>query len=161
MSDIWSIIGISSLVASVVTVLVGIVKDIVVEKYRFKRQSEAGYVQKQIQIYSQIYFYLKRHMVGATTPFLFGERIGKVQEISSIIEANSSFLEPRIVSKWLSIWASLQDYLAEPKPEKLDETVKKAAKLGMELASMVKEIMNSNLIPKYRKIVGETVPDLC
>lgn len=60
MNDVWSIIGLSSLVASVVTVILGIVRDVLVEKYRFKRESQAGYLQRQIQIYSHIYFFLQR-----------------------------------------------------------------------------------------------------
>jgi hypothetical protein len=59
-------LGKLSLIASVVTVILGIVRDILVEKYRFKRESEAGYIQRQTQIYSQIYFLLKRLEKDAT-----------------------------------------------------------------------------------------------
>lgn len=58
--NIWNIIATSSLIASFVTAILGIIRDVFLERYRFKRQSESGYVQSQIQIYSQLYFFLNR-----------------------------------------------------------------------------------------------------
>ena len=98
MNDIWSIIGLSSLVASVVTIVLGIVRDILVEKYRFKRESEAGFIQSQIQLYNQIYFLLRRWQIGAKMPQLFGEYGRNVKEINEIIKTSSSLLDHRVLN---------------------------------------------------------------
>jgi hypothetical protein len=68
MDDVWTIIGLSSLIASVVTVVLGIARDVLVDKYRFKRESEAGYLQSQIQVFSKIYFLLTRAVRGSARP---------------------------------------------------------------------------------------------
>ena len=71
MDDFWTIIGLSSLIASIVTVVLGLARDVIVDKYRFKRQSEAGYLQSQIQVFSKIYFVLTRTTKGATKSLFF------------------------------------------------------------------------------------------
>lgn len=159
MNDIWSIIGLSSLVASVVTVLVGIVKDIVVEKYRFKRQSVAGYIQSQIQIYSRIYFLLKT-LTEPTLTELFGTTPENVKELNDIIKAQSSLLEQKALNEWFAIWGWTKKYREGKEEAQKDEAIEKSYNHIRKLLSIIKGIMNSNLIPKYRKIVGETVPDL-
>jgi len=155
MDDIWSIIGLSSLIASVVTVILGIIRDILVEKQSFKRQSEAEYIQRQIQVYSQIYFLLQRIHRGAIMPELFGKTGENIIELNNIIKTNSSFLESRVLNKWLTIMALLQKSVQEGKGYE-----KELAEHSEQLVLIIKEMMNSDLIPKYRKIVGETVPAL-
>lgn len=159
MDDIWAIIGLSSLIASVVTVILGIVRDILVEKYRFKRQSEAGYVQGQIQLYHRIYFFLKRTEIGGHPDF-FNKWEDDVKEVNSILKSKSSFLEPRFLNKWLTFFSLLNDLVKEKDKMKKKVLWNKVADAYPELLSIVKEIMNNTLIPKYRKIVGETVPTL-
>ena len=160
MNDIWSIIGLSSLVASVVTVVLGIVRDVLVEKSRFKRESEAGYLQSQIQLYSRIYYYLRRPRLGEAIYEIFGGWKEGVKEMNAIFKAESSLLDKRVLNKWFSIWKSYRDYLEETDDKIKKELYDGATEDAIELLSIIKEIMNDNLIPKYRKIVGETVPDL-
>jgi len=160
MSELWNIIGLSSLVASVVTVILGIIRDILIEKYRFRRQSEAGFIQSQIKLYSQIYFLLQRIQIGATAPQFFSSIFDDMKELNDIIKANSSLLTPTIIGKWLAFMVLIKEIMEEKKTEKREELGKKAREHSVELLSIIKEMMNSNLIPKYRKIVGETVPVL-
>lgn len=160
MNDVWSIIGLSSLVASVVTVILGIVRDVLVEKYRFKRESEAGYVQSQIKVYSQIYFLLRRLRTGAIASELFGELEDNIKELNNLIKTNASLVESRVLNKWVYQMALTTAYLKDPEDETSEEIRKDVNERVIQLASIIKEIMNNNLIPKYRRIVGETVPAL-
>jgi len=164
MDQFWSIIGLSSLIASVVTVILGIARDILVEKHRFKRQSEAGYIQRQIQLYSRIYFLLIRIRKGATAVGLFGKSAEDIKELNDVIKTNSSLLESRIMNSWITIMALISKttkmVTQKKNGEKRKEYIRKGRKETTQLILTVKSIMNDILIPKYRKIVGETVPAL-
>ena len=160
MNDIWSIIGLSSLIASVVTVALGIVKDILIERYRFKRQSEAGYLQSQIRLYSKIYFLLRRLTIGAVTTVLFEETVDALKRFNRIIEENSELLAPKVLDKWLTIMTTIEKGIKTKDPKLKVKILWEADKNMRQSISIVKEIMNNDLIPKYRKIVGETVPAL-
>jgi len=158
MDQIWSIIGLSSLIAAVVTVSLGIVRDIFVEKYRFKRQSEAGFIQSQIQVYSQIHLLLARIEKRATEPLFFGEASTNLKEINDIIKTNSYLLTSRIKNEWLSFMAMFQrGFDVRDNKDRLVLGIALDAKKD-EILSLIIVIINRDLIPKYRKIVGETVP---
>jgi len=160
MDDIWAIIGLSSLIASVVTVILGIVRDIFVERYRFKKQSEAGFIQSQIKIYSQLYFLLQRLKIGAITPELFGKLEDNIKELNNLVKMNASLVESKVLNKWVYCMALATVFLQGPEVKVREEIREQTNERIIQLASIVKEIMNKNLIPKYRKIVGETVPTL-
>jgi len=168
MNDIWTIIGLSSLIASVVTVILGIAKDILVEKYRFKRQSQAGYIQSQIQAYSRIYFLSQTIHAGATSPELLGEIRKRIFEVNEFIKTKSSLLESKVKSEWLNIMSLLTECMEEVQKRKsgkdqskiMEEYIEKCVEHLHLLISIIKEIMNKDLIPKYREIVGKTVPIL-
>lgn len=159
MNDILSIIGLSSLIASIVTVILGIVKDILVEKYRFKREKEAGYIQAQIRLYRRIHFLLRRLRMGATISELFGSILENTKTLNDIMSESSDILESRVTNTWVAYLALIQKAY-EAKGEKRKKLIMKAKEHEKELISTIKEIMNENLIPKYRKFVGETVPIL-
>lgn len=91
-------------------------------------------------------------------PSLFGEITEHTRELNDIIKTNSSLLEPRILSNWLSYFVLIQKALKEKEIEKHKEYAKKLPAYREQLVSAIKDIMNNKLIPKYRKIVGETVP---
>lgn len=161
MNEIWSIIGLSSLIASIVTIILGIVRDVLVEKYRFKREKEAGYIQNQIRMHSQIYLLLKRLRKGATAPEYFGEVTENIRELNDIIKKSSDVLKPIVLNEWLALFTTLKKIMEEkPKSEKRKELVKEAKEHSRKLVLTIKNTMNKDLIPKYRKIVGETVPAL-
>lgn len=164
-NDIWSIIGLSSLVASVVTVILGIVKDIFVEKYRFKRQSQAGYIQSQIRLYCHIHFLLES-LGGLGSDYsrsLFGKFSENVRELNEIMKKSSDLLEYRVLNLWLTFLESFSEAveaMKKKKNEKERERMRQILEQRKQLLSTIKDIMNNKLIPEYRKIVGETVPVL-
>lgn len=160
MSDIWSIIGISSLVAAVVTVVLGTIKDILMERYRFKRQSEAKYLESQVKLYSQLYFLSKRLTIGATTSVLFEKVPDAIKNVNKIIEEKTELLAPEFLNEWLSIMKSLGMMVESKAGEQQKKRAEEAERKMKELIQIIRRIMNNTLIPKYRKIVGETVPDL-
>jgi len=163
MDEIWSIIGLSSLIASVVTVTLGIVRDVLIERYRFKRQSEAGYLQSQIRLYSQIHFLLKRLTIGAVTPLLFEEVRDAIKKFNEIIEKSSDLLTSEFLGKWLDVMTLIEKAIKAFGDHDNELTIKlawEADKNMKQLIPIIKETMNNKLIPKYRKIVGKTVPTL-
>jgi hypothetical protein len=161
MDDIWSIIGLSSLIAAVVTVILGIARDILVEKHRFKRKSEAGYIQSQIRLYAQIHFLLRRLEVsGKVGDVLFGKIVENIRELNDIIKRSSDLLETRLLNTWMFIWKVAEESIKEKEEEKLKVYGKIMDDKAKEMESIIRDIMNNNLIPKYCKIVGKTVPTL-
>jgi len=160
MDDIWSIIGLSSLIAAIVSVILGIIRDVFVDRYHFKRQSEAGYIQKQIQIYSQIYFVLKRIEKYAISPQIFGAASETMRELNNIMKENSSLIESEVLTNWLYLMALMGKAVEDKQRQHWEELSNEMVKTGDQTFLMIKEIMNKNLIPKYRKIVGKTVPSL-
>jgi|GEM_PF-2599140 hypothetical protein len=157
MDDIWTIIGLSSLIASVVTVVLGIARDVLVERYRFKRQSEAGYIQSQIQVFSKIYFVLKRLTKGAVRPQFFKDTSEAIKEVNDIIEPNTHLLTAIILNRWLDFMVLVDNTLKEQDPEKKKELNHLAWEDLKALLDLVAATENGYLIPRYRKIVGETV----
>ena len=153
MDDIWTIIGLSSLIGSVVTALLAIVRDIIVERRSFRRKGEAEYIQKQIQVYSQINFLLQRIHRGAVMSELFGKTEENIIELNNLIKTNSSFLDSKVLSKWLTIMSLLQKSLEQDKNYAIELTQN-----SEEIVLTIRDIMNNNLIPKYQQIVGKTVP---
>lgn len=160
MDDIWGIIGLSSLIASVVTISLGLIRDIIVERYRFRRQSEAGYIQEQIMLYSRIFFLLERIRCRAGDTLFFSEPSDDTKEINELLKTSSSSLESTVVTHWLALmktWALAIDEKDEAERNRLKESA--SDRLG-DITGTIREILNSNLLPRYRKIVGKTVPDI-
>jgi len=160
MDNIWSIIGLSSLIASVVTVILGIVRDILVEKHRFKRQSEAGYLQSQIRLYAQTHFLLKRFTLGAVTSMFFETVPEPIKGINKIIETSSDFIAPEFMNKWLAIMTLIENAKKTKDKKQQTQLLWEADEKMKQLILIIEEIANNILIPKYRKIVGKTVPSL-
>lgn len=165
MDEIWTVIGLSSLIASVVTVILGIVRDILVDKYHFKRQSEADYLRTQIQVFSQIYFVLARALKGVGTSHFFKERpTDRFKEINAVMEANTYLLPPKVFSQWLKTITLLDKALdVRDGVEKSQETktlYTSAWKESHEMLKVIAETANNDLLPRYRNIVGESVGNL-
>lgn len=158
LSEILSIIGLSSLIASIVTIIGNIITNIFVEKKRFQRKSEAGYIQDQIKLYSKIYFLIQRTRVGAISDVFFEDLITEIKGVNNNIKDLSFLLETKILMKWFDInnlftkagtkSIDRNQFYDEIWPE-LDE-----------LASLIREKVNNDLNPPYREIVGKTVPNL-
>jgi hypothetical protein len=159
MDDIWTIIGLSSLIAAIVSVILGIVRDVLVERYRFKKQSEARYLQSQIQIFSKIYFLLARGKMGAVGIF-FKNYADSIKELNDFVEMHTDFLPPKVLTKWLNFQATLQKALDEKEPKQEEIFKKETLPIHNELLKLIVDYANTELIPKYRKIVGETVASL-
>lgn len=157
MDDIWTIIGLSSLIASVVTVVLGIARDVLIERYRFKRQSEAGYIQSQIQVFSKIYFVLRRIEKGAVRPEFFKDTSEAIKEVNDIIEPSTHLLPSTILNRWLDFMVLVDSELKERDPKKKKELNHLAWEEHKALLDLLIDTENQDLIPKYREIVGETV----
>jgi len=160
LDDVWGIIGLSSLIASVVTIGLGLIRDILVERYRFRRQSEAGYLQNQIRLYSQIFFLLERIRCLELDTLFFKEPSEDIKEINELLKTNSSSLESRVVADWSALVKSFSlgiDEKDEAEKRRLRES---ASDKIWDITGTIREILNSNLLPRYRKIVGKTVPDM-
>ena len=158
-TDIWTIIGLSSLIASVVTVILGLLRDVLVERYRFKRQSEAGYLQSQIQMVSRLHFLLTRIKMRATG-VLFKDIGETTLEINTLIEGNVNLLPPKVLDEWLKAMAIMKEALKEKDDEKQKVQTRKALEKFDRICCYLEEFANNDLIPKYRSIVGKTVAEL-
>lgn len=158
--DIWTIVGLSSLIASVVTVILGLARDVLVERYRFRRHSEAGYLQSQIQILWRIYFTLARMRKRAVGTRLFKEGWETFKEINAVIEKNILLLPSRIWNEWLGIMTQINKVLDEKDAKSKQEQSILLVKKIEKILDLIEEVANKDLIPKYRSIVGNTVSNL-
>jgi len=158
-TDIWTIIGLSSLIASVVTVILGLLRDFLIERYRFKRKSEAKYLQSQIQMVSRLHFLLTRIKIGATG-VLFRNIGETTKDINTLIEGNVNSLPPKVLDEWLSTMAIMGTALKEKDDKKMAVQVKQGLEKFDKICGYLEEFANKDLIPKYRSIVGKTVADL-
>jgi hypothetical protein len=160
LDDIWAVIGLSSLIASVVTISLGLIRDIIVEGYRFRKQSEAGYLQNQIKLYSQIFFLLTRIRCDEFDPLFFKGTSEDVKEINELLKTNSSSLESIVVAHWLALMRSWSVGVAAKDEAERDRAREYASDRLRDINGTIAKILNSNLLPRYRKIVGKTVPDV-
>lgn len=77
-----------------------------------------------------------------------------LKELNETIKRNSHLLDPKTLDKWLSHFSFLKKSRKEQTSKKREELTKKSLGDYWAIRPMVKEIMNNNLIPKYRRIVG-------
>ena len=150
MDDILTIIvGTSALVAAVVTVGLTLIKDVIVSRYDFKRRSEAGYIQERIRLYSKIYYNLEKLQIegdmlaGHPNNLVYsGKEIEKfIDEINKILSSRIDLVSERVRTAWLCFQANPTD--------------DKAHDYARRLMQQIKKEFNEELIPKYRKYVGE------
>ncbi len=158
MDEIWSIIGLSSLIAAVVTAILGIIRDVLVEKYHYKREKEAGYIQKQIQVISRLHFVLARFLQGAVSPLFFKSSSDSLKEVNEIMEENWNLIPSRIRNEWLPAMSLIVKAVNEKEPQNEQKQVEIIGEKIEEIRKLIEDTANKELIPKYNKIVGETVP---
>jgi hypothetical protein len=158
--NIWTIVGLSSLIAAVVTAILGLLRDVIVERYRFKRQCEADYLRNQIQIFSRIYFTLLRTRKGATGYTIFKKPEVTFKELNELIESNIHLLPFRLLNQWMETMALLTKALKEAEMKGRRESGKLVGEGFEKMLDILETVANEDLIPRYRKIVGHTVSRL-
>lgn len=158
MSEIWQIIGLSSLIASIIGIIGNIIANIYVEKKRFQRESEAGYIQEQIKILFKIYFLIQRIRVGVIDEAFFDDFITEIKGVNNMIKDLSFLLETKILTKWFEI----NRLFSSAGRQSLDRSqfYDKIWPDLEEMASLIREKINNDLNPRYKEIVGKTVPKL-
>jgi len=159
MSEIWQIIGISSLIATIASIIGNAIANIYVEKKHFQRESEAEYIKDQIKLYSKIYFLLQRVYLGAISQYLFQKFIDDTKDLNDVIKNYSFLLETEILINWIiinRIFTKIPE-VDEGEEKKYMDTLWPKIE---ELNSLICEHVNNVLNPLYKEIVGKTVPDL-
>ncbi len=154
MSEIWQIIGLSSLIASIINIIGNVISNIYVAKKRFQRESEAGYIQSQIQLYSKIYFLIQRIRLGAISELFFQDFVTDIKDLNDIMSNSSFLLETEILLEWINI-----NNLFDLTGKKGGDGDAVRSKLD-ELTSLIREHVNEVLNPLYKEVVGITVPYL-
>jgi len=157
MSDILSIIGISSLVAAIVTTILGLFRDIIVDRFKFKIEKESKYIQKQLDVYFKLYYILLRTKYTISKPSIIPSIDKEVTEFNTLLNKYSSLLDRHILKNWLE-FIKLTNELIQLEEKKRERKYKELIEIRDKLEQSIKVIVNNKLIPKYRKIVGETVP---
>ena len=158
LSEIWRIIGLSSLIATIASIIGNTIANILVEKKRFRREREAGYIQEQIKLYSKIYIIIQRIRVGAIGEVFFEDFITEIKGVNNIIKDLSFLLETKILMKWFEVLKLFLE-IGRTKVDR-DQLYDKLWPELDELASLIREKVNSDLNPRYSEIVGKTVPKM-
>ena len=115
----------------------------------FKSQTEAGYIQAKVRLYSLILFYIeKMRLAGevlglgkAKYVFKKGEIDEIIKELNEAIKEKLDLINPEALKNWLELQTILYQKPALERIEKLRELILKE--------------YNEEVIPKYRKIVGK------
>jgi len=157
MDDIWALIGLSSLVAAIVTATLGLIRDVLVNRYNFKKTNEASYLENQVKLYYQIYFTVARIGKGQWHPSFFGKTEESLKEINTIVEENSHLLTPNMLNMWLDIMCTFGELKEESEPEKRRTIALRAVKQLDEILIETARTANEDILPRYRKIVGFSV----
>jgi len=159
LSELWEIIGLSSLIASIVTIIGNALLTIFVEKKRFQRESEAGYIQEQIKSYNKIYFLIQRIRVGAIGDLLFPDFINEIKALNNNVKDSSFLLETNILMKWFEI-NNLFIKIGNLEEIGKDQLFDKLFLEMDNLISLIEKKVNDDLNLRYKEIVGKTVPEL-
>jgi len=159
LSELWEIIGLSSLIASIVTIIGNALLTIFVEKKRFQREREAGYIQEQIKSYNKIYFLIQRIRVGAIGDLLFPDFINEIKTLNNNVKDSSFLLETNILMKWFEI-NNLFIKIGNLEEIGQDQLFDKLCLEMDNLISLIEKKVNDDLNLRYKEIVGKTVPEL-
>ena len=161
MSEFWQIIGLSSLIASIINIMGNFISNIYVAKKSFQREKEAGYIKSQIQLYYKIYFLMQRLRLGATNEVLFQSFIDEIKELNNVMKDSSFLLEAEILIKWFEI-NILFPMIGKTGigPEQQKKRMDLLYSTIDEINSLIRKQVNKFLNPRYKEVVGKTVPDL-
>lgn len=114
----------------------------------FKRQSEAGYIQAKVRLYSLILFYIEKMRLAGIAlglgnekyVFKKGEIDDIIKELNEAIKEKIDLLNPEALKNWLELQVIVYQ-------QPVLERIKK-------LRELILQEYNEEIIPKYRKIVG-------
>ncbi len=158
--DIWSIIGLSSIISAIVSITLGFVSAYVLERSRFAREQKTTHLKNQIQLLSRMHSVLVRIQKNATDLRFYEDEENEIKELNSDMKGDTTLLPQELFNDWNDIWIHIRVWEREEDPKK---KIRLGGNLGLKWDSMIAEIQgyhNHVLLPKYRKIVGDTINDL-
>jgi hypothetical protein len=115
----------------------------------FKSQAEAGYIQAKVRLYSLILFYIEKMRLAAKAlghgeeKYVFKEREidGIIRELNDAVKEKLDLINPEALKNWLELQTIIY---REPALERMKK-----------LRELILQEYNTQIIPRYRKIVGE------
>lgn len=114
-------------------------------------------MKQQIQLFSQIYMTLARFRILAISSRFYEDLEESIKEINELIKANCHLLTPEILKTWLETLAILDDFSQEKDPVNKAKLIDDFIEKFQLTSKLVSKYANTVLIPKYKKIVGDSV----
>ena len=141
-ADFWVTVLASGVVAAVSSTIIGAIFNL----YKFKRESEAGFVQARAELYSYLFFWLRIWLAqGIEQPIHLEDFI----PVDKFLSLRLHLVNSEIQKEWLT----LHD-------EVVAETFEDAVDTALKLVELIKKEFNEDIIPKYEKYVGKNIQKL-
>jgi len=124
------------------------------DRYRNK----TGYIKEQYQAIVSLYYLLFNLDEDAFHDSCFKDLESCRQDINHLVKNKAHVFPQSIWNSWSKLHTTVQDF---SQTNKAKERSKKKPEMRLKICSLLKHIenvANKDVIPKYRKIVGQSIP---
>jgi len=159
--DFLTLIGLSSLIAAIVSGIINIIKDYLIEGFRFRREKKVNFLKKQINAYFRLFYTLHRiSLFHAHGSFIMSVE-DCISSMNEMILEETSLFNFNTLKNWYRLMNDIGEMLKKHnKSEEIQEDFLQIFKLIGDLMKDIKKLLNIEIIPEYRKITGTDMPEL-
>ena len=145
-AEFWITVLASGVVAVVSSAIISAIVNLYAIKYKFKRESEAGFVNARAELHAYLFFWLRIWLARDIDIPISWEDFTTVDKYLSM---KLHLINSDIQKEWLELHGKVTD-------RKFEDAVNTAK----ELVELIKNEFNDNIIPKYEKYVGKNIQKL-
>lgn len=142
----WVTIFSSGVIAALVSSLFTIVGNYAYFKWKYKRETTAGYINARIERYSKLWFFLRLWLLEPIDPPPTTSQFDKIDEFISL---RLDLISQEIQNDWLKL-----------RERVVEREFEDAVLLAQSLVNKIKTEFNDKLIPKYEEYMGEEIQKL-
>lgn len=144
--DFWIIVLSSGITAALVSSLFSILGNYLYFRWKFKKETTAGYIQARIERYSKIWFFLKLWLLKPIDP---PPDTSELDEMDNLISSRLDLISEEIQNDWLGL-----------RELTLEEEYEKAVLLARSLVERIRTEFNEKLVPEFKKYVDSDIQKL-